>query len=84
MQRSMQMGSRYELQLVEVETQLNVVNSLEEYINDPLNENRTIPANVGLEDPTLAATANSAKVLDEAILDKKVVSPATSRATRRI
>jgi capsular exopolysaccharide synthesis family protein len=58
LQRSMQMGSQYEQQLVQVETQLNVVNSLNEYINDPGNENKTIPANVGLEDPTLAATTS--------------------------
>ncbi len=58
LQRSMQMGSQYEQQLVQVETQLNVVNSLNQYINDPGNENKTIPANVGLEDPTLAATTS--------------------------
>ncbi|MFA5651724.1 MAG: GNVR domain-containing protein, partial [Proteiniphilum sp.] len=58
LQRSMQMGSQYEQQLVQVETQLNVVNSLNEYINDPTNENKTIPTNVGLEDPTLAATTS--------------------------
>src|SRR5690554_2723800 len=58
LQRSMQMGSQYEQQLVQVETQLNVVSSLDEYINDPTNENKTIPTNVGLEDPTLAATTS--------------------------
>ncbi len=58
LQRNMQMGSRYEQELVQVETQLNVVNSLNEYINNPANLNKTIPTNVGVEDPTLAATAS--------------------------
>ena len=58
LQRSMQMGSQYEQQLVQVETQLNVVGSLDEYINDPANQNKTIPTNVGLDDPTLAATTS--------------------------
>src|SRR5690554_392098 len=58
LQRNMQMGSQYEQQLVQVETQLNVVNSLSDYVNNPNNANKTIPANVGLEDPNLAATTS--------------------------
>ena len=41
LQRDMQMGSQYEQQLVEVETQLNVVNSLNEYVNNPGNAHKT-------------------------------------------
>ncbi len=51
LQRNMQMGSRYEQELVQVETQLNVVNSLNEYINNPANLNKTIPTNVGWRIP---------------------------------
>jgi len=58
LQRDMQMGSNYEQQLVQVETQLNVVNSLNSYVNNPANQDKTIPANVGIEDPTLAATTS--------------------------
>jgi len=58
LQRDMQMGSNYEQQLVQVETQLNVVNSLNSYVNNPANREKTIPANVGIEDPTLAATTS--------------------------
>ncbi|MEN6589587.1 MAG: Wzz/FepE/Etk N-terminal domain-containing protein, partial [Proteiniphilum sp.] len=58
LQRDMQVGSQYEQQLVQVETQLNVVNSLNEYLNNPANADRTIPTNVGIEDPTLAATTS--------------------------
>ncbi len=56
LQRDMQMGSQYEQKLVEVETQLNVVQSLDSYINNPKNSNKTIPSNIGVQDPTLAAT----------------------------
>ena len=58
LQRNLQVGSQYEQQLVEVETQLNVVNSLDEYVNDPSNENQTIPSNIGLEDPNLSTTTS--------------------------
>lgn len=58
LQRNIQMGSQYEQQLVQVETQLNVVNSLEGYVNDPSNANKPIPSNIGIDDPTLVATAN--------------------------
>ena len=58
LQRDMQMGSNYEQQLVQVETQLSVVNSLNSYVNNPANQEKTIPANVGIEDPTLAATTS--------------------------
>src|SRR5690554_2071255 len=58
LQRNMQMGSQYEQQLVQVETQLNIVNSLSEYVRNPNNANKTIPANVGIEDPNLAATTS--------------------------
>lgn len=58
LQRNMQMGSQYEQQLVQVETQLNILNSLNDYVNNPQNRDKTIPGNVGLEDPTLAATTN--------------------------
>lgn len=58
LQRNMQMGSQYEQQLVQVETQLSVVNSLSDYVNDSKNQNKTIPSNIGLEDPNLAATTS--------------------------
>ncbi|MDD4698581.1 MAG: polysaccharide biosynthesis tyrosine autokinase, partial [Fermentimonas sp.] len=58
LQRNMQMGSQYEQQLVQVETQLNIVNSLNQYVNNPSNINKTIPSNIGIEDPNLAATTS--------------------------
>lgn len=53
---NMESGAFYEQKLVEVETQLNIINSLNEYINDASNANNTLPSNIGVEDPTLAAT----------------------------
>ena len=58
LQRDMQMGSVYEQQLVEVETQLNVVSSLDDYLRSPENQNKTIPSNIGVNDPTLQATTS--------------------------
>jgi uncharacterized protein involved in exopolysaccharide biosynthesis len=53
--RTMQMSSQYEQQLVEVESQLSIVKSLREYVNDPANADKTIPVNIGIDDPTLNA-----------------------------
>ncbi|MDD4460645.1 MAG: GNVR domain-containing protein, partial [Proteiniphilum sp.] len=58
LQRDMQMGSQYEQRLVEVETQLNVVNSLNSYLDNPANSSKTIPSNIGVQDPTLSATTS--------------------------
>jgi capsular exopolysaccharide synthesis family protein len=58
LQRDMQMGSQYEQRLVEVETQLNVVGSLNSYLDNPANSNKTIPSNIGVQDPTLSATTS--------------------------
>ena len=58
LQRDMQMGSQYEQRLVEVETQLNVVSSLNSYLDNPSNSNKTIPSNIGVQDPTLSATTS--------------------------
>ena len=58
LQRDMQMGNQYEQQLVEVETQINVVSSLRNYVNDASNDDKPIPSNIGINDPTLVATAN--------------------------
>jgi tyrosine-protein kinase Etk/Wzc len=54
--RTMQMSSQYEQQLVEVESQLSIVKSLRDYVNDPANAEQSIPVNIGIEDPTLSAT----------------------------
>ncbi len=56
LKRVMESSAVYEKQLVEVETQLNIVNSLNEYINKPENREHTLPSNIGVEDPALAAT----------------------------
>src|SRR5690554_1767094 len=84
LQRDMQMGGVYEQQLVQVETQLNVVNSLNSYVNNPENRDKTIPANVGIEDPTLAATTSEYNRL---LLEKQRLSQSMTEdnpAMRRI
>lgn len=56
LKRAIESDAFYEQQLVGVETQLNIVNSLNEYINKPENRDQTLPSNIGVEDPTLALT----------------------------
>lgn len=56
--QSLQQSSQYEQQLVRAETQLNVVNSLNEWVRNPANQGKPVPSNVGVQDPTLAATTN--------------------------
>lgn len=57
-QLSQQRGSQYEQKLVDVSTQLNMVGYLDNYVGDSKNRNKLIPANVGVNDPTLTATIN--------------------------
>ena len=56
--RSLQQSSQYEHKLVEAETQLSIVNSLNDYVSNPANQGRPVPSNIGVKDPTLAATTN--------------------------
>lgn len=58
MLRSLQESSRYEQQLVKAETQLNIVSGLSDWVRNPSNRDRAMPTNIGLQDPTLAATIN--------------------------
>ena len=57
-QLSQQRGSQYEQKLVEVSTQLNLVEYLGNYVNDSKNRSKLVPSNVGIGDPTLIATIN--------------------------
>ncbi|MDD4728791.1 MAG: polysaccharide biosynthesis tyrosine autokinase [Dysgonamonadaceae bacterium] len=56
--QSLQQSSQYEQQLVKAETQLSIVNSLNEYVKNPDNQGKPVPSNIGVQDPTLAATTN--------------------------
>ena len=57
-QMALQETSRYEQQLNENATQINLVQYLENYINTPANADEVIPANVGLQDQNLANVIN--------------------------
>ena len=54
-QMALQESSKYEQQRSENATQINLVQYLRNYINDPVNEDEVIPANVGLQDPNLTS-----------------------------
>ena len=45
--------TEYQKKQVEIETQLNLINALVKYVNDPANAMQVIPANLGLENNTL-------------------------------
>lgn len=55
-QLSQQKSSQYEQKLVDVSTQLNLVDHLDGYVSNPENKNKLVPSNVGVNDPTLTAT----------------------------
>ena len=45
--------TEYQKKQVEIETQLNLINALVKYVNDPANAMQVIPANLGLDNNTL-------------------------------
>ena len=51
-------SSKYEQQRIENATQISLVQFLQNYINDPKNDNEVIPANVGLQDNNLTNVIN--------------------------
>lgn len=62
-QIALQENSRYEQQITQNATQINLVQDLQSYINNPKNANEVIPANVGLEDQSLNAIINQYNTL---------------------
>ncbi len=54
-QMALQENSRYEQQRMENATQIRLVQFLSNYINDPVNIDEVIPANVGLQDQNLTS-----------------------------
>ncbi len=47
--------TNYQKEQVEIETQITLARSLNDYINNPANENQVIPANLGISDPLVNA-----------------------------
>ena len=78
----------YNQRLVEAETQLELLRSLGEYINDPTNRYQTLPSNVGLSDN--ATTALIARYNEVAIERKNLLrsasesSPAVAPVTAQL
>ncbi len=56
-QLSIQETSHNKERLMEIETQLNVINMVEQFVNNPSNELNIIP-NLGISDPTLSQIIN--------------------------
>lgn len=57
-QMALQETSKYEQQLTENATQINLMQYLENYINSPVNREEVIPANVGIQDDNLSSVIN--------------------------
>ena len=47
-------NSRYEQERIQNSTQISLVEYLQNYVNDPANDNEVIPANIGLQDANLS------------------------------
>ena len=62
-QLALQEKSRYEQQLTQNATQINLVQDLQSYIDNPANANEVIPANIGLEDQSLNNIINQYNTL---------------------
>ena len=54
-QMALQESSKYEQQRTENATQIRLVQFLNNYINDPVNKDEVLPANVGLQDASLTS-----------------------------
>ncbi len=67
-QLALQEKSRYDNQLTENATQLNLVQDLQNYLQDANNINEVIPANIGLEDANLMSAINQYNAL---IIERK-------------
>ena len=61
-------NSKYEQQRTLNATQINLVKFLQDYMNDPANENGVIPSNVGLEDKNLSTVIDQYNAL---IIERK-------------
>ena len=67
-QIAVQEKSRYDKQLAENATQLNLVQDLQNYLQDANNANEVIPSNIGLEDGNLKSVINQYNTL---IIERK-------------
>lgn len=54
-QMALEESTKYEQQRIQNATQISLVEFLQNYINNPANENEVIPANVGLQDANLTS-----------------------------
>ena len=69
--------SKYEQQLTENATQINLMQYLDNYINDTANKDEIIPANVGIEDMNLANVINQYNTM---IIERKRLLRTSSKS----
>ena len=78
-QMALQESSRYEQQRTENATQINLVQYLRNYIDDPANMDEVIPANVGLRDQNLTSVIDQYNTM---IIERKRLLRTSRTATR--
>lgn len=61
-------NTRYEQQRIQNATQISLVEFLQNYINNPANNDEVVPANVGLQDPNLTSVIDKYNAL---IIERK-------------
>ena len=68
------------------QTQLRLVESLRNYVNNPKNANEVIPANVGLQDQNLGSIINQYNTMlierKMCIRDRSSIAPGDTSSTR--
>lgn len=77
----------YGQRLIQADVQLELLNSIEEYMDDPVNKYQAIPVNVGLSDPTALSLINRYneialernRILGSASESSPVVTPLTAQ-----
>ncbi|MDD3078172.1 MAG: polysaccharide biosynthesis tyrosine autokinase [Paludibacter sp.] len=84
----LQTSSEYNKKLSEIETQLNIVSYIEDYIKENKNQYSLIPANLGIEDQSLA---DQVKIYNETLLERlkllrttNTENPVTSQLEQQI
>jgi capsular exopolysaccharide synthesis family protein len=74
---AVQEDAEYRKQIAEIETQLNLVGYVSEYVSDETNKNNLIPSNIGINDQALIGLVNE---YNQLMLDRMRVSRTASES----
>ena len=74
---AVQEGAEFKKQIAEIETQLNLVGYVSEYVSDETKKNNLIPSNIGINDPSLVGLIGE---YNQLMLDRMRVSRTASES----